>query len=93
MINLILCSLTVLQNFTLEIQRFSSQRMVQVNFHFLLAHFKHASIETVTFFILHHNYGILINMLMIKMAINAEDFATQFLYQFIVIVTICLIFC
>ena len=70
--NLLGASLTVFEYDTLEMEGLSSQRMVQVYLHLLLANFYDAAVETASFLVLQGNNSIVIDVLMVEMTIDAE---------------------
>ena len=62
--------------------------MVQVDLYLLFAHFHDTSVETLSLFVLQGNDGILIDVLVVEVSVNAEDFAFQVQYMLGLIVTV-----
>ena len=68
-------SLASLQYATLEVQRLTCQRVVQVHLHLFLAHGHHSSVESLSFLVLQRNYGILVDMLVVEVSVDTEYLA------------------
>ena len=73
-------SLTVFKYSTLEVERLASQGMVQVYLYLLLAYLYNTAIETTAFLILQGNHGIIVNVLMVEMTVDAEYLAAKIEY-------------
>ena len=76
-LNLLIGSRTVFQNRAFEVQCLSCQRMVQVDLHLLFTNFYNTSVEALPLFVLQGNDGILIDVLMVEVTVDAEYFALQ----------------
>ena len=87
-IYLFLRGFTVLQYGTLKIECLTCQRVVEVHLHLVLIDFHDATIETVSLLVLQRNNGILEDMLVVEVAVDAEHLTIEVEYQFVVIFAI-----
>ena len=74
-VNLFLGSLTILQHGAFEIERLASQRVVEIHLHLLFANLQHATIEALALLVLQRYDGILIDVLVVEVSIDAEHIA------------------
>ena len=89
-VDLCLCGVAILEDGALEVERLTSQRVVEVNLHFLFANFYDAAIEACTLLVLQGHDGIGIDVLVVEMAIDAEHLAVEVKHEFVVILAIAL---
>ena len=76
-VNLFLGSLAVLQHSAFEIERLTCQWVVEVHFYLLFTNFQYATIEALALFVLQGNDGILIDMLVVEVSVDAEHVAVE----------------
>ena len=69
---LLLRSLTVFLYLSLEIERLSGKGMVQVYLHLFFAYLNHPTVKAVSFLILQGDDGIYIDILVVKVTVDAE---------------------
>ena len=77
MIYLFLRGIAVLQNGSLEVKCLSSQRVVEVHLHLVLADFQHATVETLALFILQGNDSVLKDMLVVEMSVDTKHLTVE----------------
>ena len=90
MLNLLSGGLARLKDGPLEVQRLTSQRMVQVNLHLLLANSHDMAVETAALFVLQRNDGIIIDVFVVEVAIDAEHIAIEVEHILVMILAIAL---
>ena len=76
-VNLFLGSLAVLQHSAFEIERLTGQWVVEVHLYLLFTNFQYATIEALALFVLQGNDGILIDMLVVEVSVDAEHVAVE----------------
>ena len=91
-VNLLLCGVAVFYHSTFKIQRLASQRVVEVYLDFLFANLYDASVETVALLVLQGYDGVLVDVLVVEVAVDAERLAIQVEHVFIHIFTIAIFF-
>ena len=74
---LVLCSLATLKNLSREAEGLSRKRMIEVHLHLVVGNLKNTSVETVAILILQGHDGILEDILMIEMSVDAEHLAFE----------------
>ena len=89
--NLLSRGLARLKDGTLEMQRLTSQRMIQVNLHLLLANSHDMSVKTAALLVLQGNDGIFIDVFVVEMTIDAEHLTVQVKHMLLQVVTVCLL--
>jgi hypothetical protein len=85
---LFLRGIAVLQYGTLKIECLTCQRVVEVHLHLVLTDFHDATIETITLLVLQGNDGVLEDMLVVEMAVDAEHLTIEVQYQLVVVFAI-----
>lgn len=92
-LNLLLCGLAILGHHAAELQCFASQRMVQVHLHLLFRHLYYTTHEVVAVLVLQRHYGTLIDVLVVKVTIDGENFTLQIEHAFLFAVAISFVLC
>ena len=90
-LDFLLCGLTILGNHSAEEQSLAGQGVVQVHLHLLLGHFLYAAIEVVAVLILQGYDGSLVDVLVVKMAVDGEDGTLQFEHTRLFVVAVSLV--
>lgn len=83
-----LCGVAVLENSTFKVERFASQRVIEVDFHLLFANFHYTSVEALSLFVLQGYDGFGIYVLMVEMTVDAEYVSVEIEQVLVVILTI-----
>jgi hypothetical protein len=88
---LFLGSFAVLQHSAFEIECLASQWVVEVHLHLLFANLQHATVEALALLVLQGYDGILIDVLVVEVSVDAEHIAIEVEDVFLVILAIALL--
>jgi hypothetical protein len=83
--------LTILQHSAFEIECLASQWVVEVHLYLLFGNLQHATVEALTLLVLQRYDGILVDMLVVEVSVDAEHIAIEVEDIFLVILAIALL--
>ena len=90
-LNLFVCRIACFHYMPLEIEIFPCQWVVQVYLHLIFCYFKNFSEESLAVLILQRKYRIDENILMVEMAIDAENVPVKIYHALFFVITVCLV--
>ena len=89
---LLVASLSLFEHSSLEVQRLSSQRMVEVHLHLVVGDVHHTSIESVAFLILKRHDSVYEDVLVVEVSVYLEYASVEVEHAFLLVVTVSLFF-
>ena len=76
----------------LEVKRLACQRVVKVNLHLVVTYREHTPKESVAVLVLQRHDGVFVNIVMVKVAVDAEDVLVQVKHMLLLIVSVGIVF-
>ena len=88
---LLVCSLSCLNDRAYEVQILAGQRVVEVYCHLVVADFQHLAEETLSVLVLQRNDGILVYIVGVELAVDAEHLLVGVQHAFCLMLSVCLL--